>query len=146
MLGMHLVSEDDYKRMPYLLPHYKEYGFDGTDLLSYFMQTDNYCFPKIYPKFEDFIEFVDFPITDSLRHNVTYSIRLKKKKGCNVALINEKDFFKDDTTSTLWRQEEGVWVIDFTPKKRGDLFVAIRDPHDKTLYHSVLEYKTLQKE
>ena len=141
MLGLHTIEAKDFKCMPYLLPCFKEYGFDGADLLSYFGCAGNYDFPKIYPKFGQYLEFLDIPITGCLCHDSSYSISLLKKKDCHVAIINEGDFITDDDAITQWRHDNSVWRIDFVAKKEGVLSLSIRDFHDNALYHCVMKYE-----
>lgn len=141
MLGQYALSTNDYKLLPYLHPSYEEYGFEGSDLLSYFIQTGNCDFPKVYPNFGEFIDFVDIPITSKLQQNATYNISLIKKKDCHVAIVNEKDFLLDDLPSTQWRCEKQVWTIDFVARRKGKLSLSIRDKNNNTMYSSILEYK-----
>ena len=124
-----------------LHPSYEEYGFEGPDLLSYFIQTGNCDFPKVYPHFGEFVEFIDIPITSRLQQNATYNISLIKKKDCHVAIVNEKDFLLDDIPSSQWRSERQVWTISFVARRKGKLSLSIRDKNNNTLYSSVLEYK-----
>ena len=143
MLGPHTIEPKEFKCMPYLLPCFKEYGFDGADLLSYFSCTGNYDFPKIYPKFGQYLEFLDIPITRCLCQDSSYSISLLKKKDCHVAIINEGDFLTDDDAITQWRHDNSVWNINFVAKKEGVLSLSIRDFHDNALYHCVMKYEVI---
>ena len=141
MLGNFALSMEDYKHLPYLHPSYVEYGFDGTDLLSYFIHTGSCDFPKIYPNYGDFVEFVDIPITSRLQQNAQYNICVMKKKDCHLAIVNGKDFLVDDLPNSQWRYEKQRWTIAFVPKRRGSLSLSIRDNKNDTLYYSILEYK-----
>lgn len=141
MLGNYMFSADDYKRLPYLHPSYAEYGFESADLLSFFIHTGSYVFPKIYPNYGDYVEFVDIPITNRLQQNEQYSICLMKKKDCHLAIVNEKDFLLDDEQTSQWKSDGKKWTITFVPKHCGKLSLSIRDMCDKNLYHSILEYR-----
>ena len=141
MLGSFALSSEDYKRLPYLHPSYSEYGFDGTDLLSYFIHTGSCDFPKIYPNYGDKIEFVDIPIASILEQDKQYSISLIKKKDCHLAIINGKSFFLDDEQGSQWRYDKQRWTISFVPKRRGTLTLSIRDTIDNTRYYTIIEYK-----
>ena len=91
MLGDYVLSAADYKQLPYLHPSYAEYGLEGTDLLSYFIHTSSCDFPRIYPNFGNYIEFVDIPITSRLHQNEQYNICvIKKKEGALAKPCVEK--------------------------------------------------------
>lgn len=141
LLGNFALSLEDYKHLPYLHPSYVEYGFDGTDLLSYFIHTGSCDFPKIYPNYGDYVEFVDIPITCKLQQDVKYNICLIKKKDCHLAIINGKEFLLDDEQDSQWKHDGTKWSVTFIPQRRGTLSFSIRDPEKETLYHSVIEYK-----
>lgn len=141
MLGDFMLSSEDYKQLPYLHPSYAEYGFESTDLLSYFIHTGSCDFPKIYPNFGNNIEFVDIPIASRLHPNEQYSICVIKKKDCHLAIVNGKDFMIDDEQNTPWMHDGTKWTVTFIPKRRGTLTLSIRDTEEKNLYHSILEYK-----
>lgn len=141
MLGDFMLSLEDYKQLPYLHPSYAEYGFESTDLLSYFIHTGSYDFPKIYPNFGYYIELVDVPIASRLHPNEQYSICVIKKKDCHLAIVNGKDFMLDDEPDTKWRYDGTKWNVSFITKRRGTLSLSIRDNEKDTLYHSILEYK-----
>lgn len=142
MLGGLALSLRDYKQLPYLHPSYADYGFDSTDLLTYFIHKGSCDFPRIYPHFGSYIEFVDFPVSSSLSQNEQYSISLIKKKNCHLALVNGQDFILDDDEQSQWKRDKELWAISFTPKKRGKVSLSIRDHDNKTMYHCILEYKT----
>ena len=141
MLGDYVLSAADYKQLPYLHPSYSEYGFEGTDLLSYFIHTSSCDFPKIYPNFGNYIEFVDIPISSRLHKNEQYSICVLKKKECHLAIVNGKDFMLDDVQDSQWRNDGTKWTVSFIPQRRGTLSLSIRDKEKDTLYHSIIEYK-----
>lgn len=141
MLGDYTLSEKDYKLLPFLHPSYEEYGFESTDLLSYFIHKNSCDFPKIYPNYGKYIEFADIPITSRLRPTEKYSISVIKKRDCHLAIINDKDFMLDDEQNSQWKQIGSKWTVAFLPKKRGTLSLSIRDPEKETLYHTILEYK-----
>ena len=141
MLGNFMLSFEDYKRLPYLHPSYAEYGFESTDLLSYFIYTGSCDFPKIYPNFGNNLEFVDIPIASRLLPNKQYNICVMKKSNCHLAIVNGKDFMLDDEPGTKWINDGTKWTVTFTPKRRGTLSLSIRDNEKDTLYHSILEYK-----
>ena len=141
MLGDYVLSAADYKQLPYLHPSYAEYGFEGTDLLSYFIHTNSCDFPKIYPNFGDYIELVDIPIASRLHQNEQYCICVIKKKECHLAVVNGKDFMLDDEQDSQWRNDGTKWLVNFIPHRRGTLSLSIRDKEKKTLYHSIIEYK-----
>lgn len=141
LLGNFVLSADDYKLLPYLHPSYAKYGFDGTDLLSYFIHAGSCDFPKIYPNYGDYVELVDIPINSRLQLNVQYNICVMKRKVCHLAIINGKDFLVDDQSDSQWKYEKQRWTIAFVPKRRGSLSLSIRDKNSDTLYHSILEYK-----
>ena len=141
MLGNNILSKDDYKHLPYLHPSYAEYGFDGTDLLSYFIHAGTCDFPKIYPNYGKYIEFVDIPISNSLHQNEQYSICVIKKRDCHLAIIHGKDFMLDDEQNSQWRSDGTKWTIAFMPKRRGCLTLSIRDVERESLYHCIIEYK-----
>ena len=141
MLGGFALSSEDYKQLPYLHPCYAEYGFECTDLLSFFIHKGSCDFPKIYPRFGNYIEFIDIPISSSLQLYERYSINLIKKQDCHLAIINEKDFLFDDEGTSAWKCNGQKWSILFSPKRRGTLSLSIRDNNNKELYHSILEYK-----
>jgi len=140
MLGDHLLSINDYKQLPYLHPNYSQYGFEGTDLLSYFIQKGSCDFPKIYPNFGEFIEFVDIPITSRLKQNDTYTLSVIKKKECHLAIVNESDFEVDDDLDGKWTCNRQIWSVTFMVKRRGILALSIRDRHNKKQYARILEY------
>ena len=144
MLGEYALSAADYKQLPYLHPSYEEYGFESTDLLTYFIHKGSCDFPKIYPHFGDFIELVDIPVSSSLQMDQQYTICLMKKQDCHLAVINGKDFYLDDDENTQWRYNQQVWTITFIPKRRGTLTLSIRDKTDIDMYHGVIEYKILK--
>lgn len=139
LLDEYALSSDDYKQLPYFHPSYAEYGFEGTDLLSYFIHKGSCDFPKIYPQYGNYVELVDIPISSNLRQNVQYCISLIKKQDCHLAIINGKDFFLDD--DLLWKHDGNIWAISFTPQRYGTLTLSIRDNSDSKLYHCILEYK-----
>ena len=141
MLGEFVLSPQDYKQLPYLHPSYAEYGFESTDLLSYFVHKGSCDFPKIYPHFGSYMEFVDIPISSSLQQNEQYCISLIKKQECHLAIVNGKDFYLDDAEASLWKHDGQLWTISFTPQRCGTLALSIRDNSNKELYHCVLEYK-----
>ena len=141
LLGEFVLSPEDYKQLPYLHPSYADYGFEGTDLLTYFIRMGSCDFPKIYPSFGKYIEFVDIPISSSLQQNERYCISLIKKQDCHLAIINGKDFFLDDGEDSLWKRNGQMWTISFLPLKRGTLTLSLRDVGNRELYHCVLEYK-----
>ena len=142
MLGGLALSSEDYKQLPYLHPSYAEYGFESTDLLTYFINRGSCEFPRIYPSFGSYIEFVDIPVLSSLLQNKQYSISLIKKKDCHLAIINGKDYIIDDEEHSRRTQDKNLWVISFIPQKRGTVSLSIRDNDNKNLYHSILEYRT----
>ena len=141
MLGNYKLSLEDYKLLPFLHQSYAEYGFDGTDLLSYFIHVGSCDFPKIYPHYGSNIEFIDIPICSSLQQNTHYCFSFIKKKDCHLAIINGKTFILDDDQELQWRKVGQKTSITFIPKRRGTLTLSIRDNEDKNLYHSILEYK-----
>ena len=141
MLGEYVLSSEDYKQLPYLHPGYAEYWFESTDLLSYFIHKGSFDFPKIYPHFGKFVEFVDIPISQNLQMHQQYCVSLIKKHDCHLAIINGKDFFLDEGENSQWRHDRQVWTISFIPQRRGLLTLSIRDINDQELYHNVLEYK-----
>lgn len=141
LLGNYVLSPEEYKQLPYLHPSYSEYGFECSDLLSYFIHTRSFVFPKLYPNYGSYIEFVDIPIMSRLEQKEQYSICVIKKKDCHLAIINEKDFILDDEQNSQWRYDGQKWSIAFMPKKRGTLVLSIRDAEKETIYHSILEYK-----
>ena len=141
MLGGYELSSTDYKQLPYLHPCYADYGFEATDLLTYFIHKGSCDFPKIYPHFGDYVEFVDIPISSALRQAEQYRISLIKKKDCHLAIVNGKDFLLDDEANTLWKRDGQLWTIMFSPSRRGTLTLSLRGTYDTHLYHSVLEYK-----
>jgi len=141
MLGDYTLSKEDYKLLPFLHPSYEEYGFESTDLLSYFIHTKSCEFPKIYPNYSIYLEFVDIPITSRLHPTEQYGISVIKKRDCHLAIINDKDFMLDDEQNSQWKQNGSKWTVAFLPKKRGTLSLSIRDPEKETLYHTILEYK-----
>lgn len=141
MLGNYTLSKEDYKHLPFLHPSYEDYGFDSTDLLSYFIHTGSADFPTIYPNFSSYVEFTDIPISSRLHPNEQYSISVIKKKDCHLAIINEKDFILDDEQDSQWGCNGTNWVVSFIPKRRGKLSLSIRDSEKPFLYHTVLEYK-----
>ena len=141
MLGDYTLSTEDYKHLPYLHPSYAEYGFESTDLLSYFIHTNSCDFPKIYPHYSEYIEFVDIPIASRLRINEQYTICVLKKKECHLAIINGKDSMIDDEEETQWKDDGTKWIVTIIPKRHGTLSLSIRDNVNENLYHSILEYK-----
>lgn len=141
LLGDYILSKDDYKHLPYLHPSYAEYGFESTDLLSYFIHTGSCDFPKIYPNFSKYIEFVDIPIASRLSPNVQYCISVIKKTDCHLAIVNGNDFILDDELNSQWIHDRTNWTVTFIPKRRGTLSLSIRDHEKETLYHIILEYK-----
>lgn len=141
MLGGFALSSTDYKKLPYLHPSYAEYGFDSTDLLSYFIHNGSFDFPRIYPHFGSYIEFVDIPVFSSLLQNEQYSISLIKKRDCHLAIVNGKDFILDDEEHSQWTRNKNLWTISFVPKRRGTVSLSIRDNVNTELYHCILEYK-----
>lgn len=141
MMGKFALSSEDYKQLPYLHPCYAEYGFESTDLLSYFIHKGSCDFPKIYPHFGYLIEFVDIPVSSNLQQNQHYKVSVFKKQDCHLAIINGKDFFLDEGEDSQWNCDKQVWTISFTPKKRGKLTLSIRDNMNRDLYHCVLEYQ-----
>ena len=141
MLGNFILSAEDYRLLPYLHPSYAEYGFESTDLLSYFIHTGSCDFPKIYPNFGNYIEFVDIPIASRLHKNEHYSICVIKKRDCHLAIVNGKDFMLDDEQGSQWRNDGTKWSITFIPKRLGTLTLSIKDNEKKTIYHSILEYE-----
>ena len=141
MLGNFVLSVEDYRLLPYLHPSYAEYGFESTDLLSYFIHTGSCDFPKIYPNFSGYIEFVDIPIANRLQRNIQFSISVIKKRDCHLAIVNGKDFWIDDEQDSQWRYDGTKWTVTFIPKRRGTLSLSFRDNKKDTLYHTILEYK-----
>jgi transglutaminase/protease-like cytokinesis protein 3 len=141
MLGNYILSLEDYKHLPYLHPSYVEYGFEGTDLLSYFIHTNSCDFPKIYANFGNSIEFVDIPIASRLSLNEKYTICVIKKRECHLAIVNGNDYMIDDEQNTQWKQNGAQWNVTFIPKRRGTLSLSIRDDKNDILYHCILEYK-----
>lgn len=141
MLDNFVLSTEDYKRLPYLHPSYAEYGFEGNDLLSFFIHARSLDLPKIYPNYGKYIEFIDIPIASRLCPNEQYSICVIKKKECHLGIIHGKDIILDDEQESQWRCVGTKWNITFIPKRRGVLTLSIRDNEQETLYHSILEYK-----
>lgn len=140
MLGSHFLSTQEYKHLPYIHPSYAEYGFESTDLLSYFIHTCSCDFPKIYPNFGNYIEFVDIPITSKLTPNEHCSFCIIKKRDCHLAIVYGKEFMLDDEQGTQWRNDGTKWTITIIPKRHGKITLSIRDEEKNTLYHSILEY------
>ena len=141
MLGGFTLSSEDYKQLPYLHPSYGEYGFDSTDLLTYFIHKGSCDFPRIYPHFGSYIEFVDIPIFSSLRQNDQYSISLIKNKDCHLAIVNGKDLIFDDEEHSQWKRYKNLWTVSFIPKRCGTVSLSIRDNDNIDMYHCILEYK-----
>ena len=141
MLGDFSLSLEDYKQLPYLHPSYAEYGFESSDLLTYFIHEGSFDFPKIYPHYGKYIEFVDIPVSSCLQMNQQYYVSLIKKQDCHIAIVNGKNFMLDDEEESQWKCDRQVWSIIFMPKVRGTLSLSIRDNCNKELYHCILEYK-----
>ena len=141
MLGDFSLSSEVYKQLPFLHPRDAEYGFEGPDLLTYFIHKGSCDFPKLYPNFGQFIEFKDIPVSSNLLLKHQYKVSLIKKKDCHLAVVNGGVFYLDDGEDSHWKCDSQVWTISFTPQKLGTLTLSIRDNSDKGLYHSILEYK-----
>lgn len=141
LLGDFSLSLEDYKQLPYLHPSFAEYGFESSDLLTYFIHEGSFDFPKIYPHYGKYIEFVDIPVSSCLQMNQQYYVSLIKKQDCHIAIVNGKNFMLDDEEESQWKCDRLVWSIIFMPKVRGTLSLSIRDNCNKELYHCILEYK-----
>lgn len=141
LLGDYILSKEEFSNLPYILPKYEGYGFISTDLLSYFLQFKEACFPLIYPSYSEYVEFIDIPIEAKLQINKEYEFKIKKKKECILAIINEPSFLLEDSDNTFWTNNgNNIFTIKVTPKYIGKLFVSIRDENRNNTYNAILEY------
>ena len=141
LLGDYIMSKQEFQRLPYFIPKHKDYGFDATDLLSFFLQIPYASFPLIYPSYSNYVEFIDIPIDSKLHIGKEYTFIIKKKEYCTLAIINERDFIIDDDIDSLWSNNHDIWNITFVPKHNGNLFLSLRDNYNNNKYNAILEYE-----
>lgn len=140
LLGEYPFSPSDYKQLPYLHPSYAEYGFDAKDLLSYFIHTGSSDFPKIYPSFGKFVEFVDIPVSSVLRKGAIYDFSLIKKRNCSLAISVGNDFFLESDVS-VWQISGNRCKATIQLRKTGIMTLSIKDENSINKYNVIIEYK-----
>ena len=140
LLGEYFFSLSDYKQLPYLHPSYAEYGFEAKDLLSYFIHTGSSDFPKIYPSFGKYIEFIDIPISSVLRKGAIYEFILEKKVNCSLAISIGSDFYFESDNS-VWQISGNKCKAVIQPDKTGKMTLSIKDKNSTNKYNVIIEYK-----
>lgn len=140
LLGEYPFSPSDYKQLPYLHPSYSEYGFDPKDLLSYFIHTGSSDFPKIYPSFGKYVEFIDIPILSVLSKGEVYEFLLAKKRNCSLAIsIGDKFYLEHDTS--VWQISRNRCKATIKLNKTGIMTLSIKDENSDNKYNVIIEYK-----
>lgn len=140
LLGEYPFSSSDYKQLPYLHPSYAEYGFDAKDLLSYFINTGSCDFPKIFPSFGKYVEFIDIPISSMLRKGMVCEFSLVKKSKCSLAISIESDFYLESDKS-VWEISDNRCKATILLHKTGVLNLSIKDENTANKYNVLIEYK-----
>lgn len=140
LLGEYSFSPSDYKQLPYLHPSYAEYGFDAKDLLSYFIHTGSSDFPKIYPSFGKYVEFIDIPVSSVLRKGTICEFSLVKKSDCSLVLSIGNDFYQESDTF-VWQISGNRCKATILPHKTGTMTLSIKDENTANKYNVIIEYK-----
>lgn len=140
LLGKYSFSSCDYRQLPYLHPSYAEYGFDAKDLLSYFIHTGSSDFPKIYPSFGKYVEFIDIPISSILRKGTICEFTIVKKRDCSLAISIGNDFYLESDTS-VWQIFSNRCKATIIPHKTGMMTLSIKDENSANKYNVIIEYK-----
>lgn len=112
---------------------YKEKGFDGKKILEGIRNGSVKTLPEIFDN--DGITVVDVPINGTLDSGRKYTFRIKQEHSGKLAIINNKDWYKEWTSL----DNDGLMEIEVYPNP-GTLIIAIQESSGKG-YTYCMRYK-----
>ena len=132
---------EHFKLFPYATPSLEKYGFHPIDTLRYYITHPSDKIPKFDDKYIDDITFIELPLSSELTISQEYTVSIKKKRPCTLALIYNKEFYIDNKEPNHWLYVEDVYTIRIRPPKRGTLSVGIQNKTDESLFNIITTFK-----
>jgi len=118
------VKRDEFLKMPPLLPEIVLWGFNPEATFSYFAKNKDIGFPEIF-SIEITWRINMMPVSKELKVGKSYDFEFELPSNNEIVIIcNNKDWVR-------FNQEGGKFSVTFSPTKKGEAVLAVKQPNGK---------------
>jgi len=129
-----LLSLSEYEQLPKVSGSYFALGFNGKETYDLLRSNPNLETPSMY-KVAIHIEKIDAPKLKDLHKNQSYRFEFYAPNAYKMALID------GDNNWTYFKESNGRFYIDFTPKRTGVLRVSVKEKRNERSFSGLMAYK-----
>lgn len=131
------ISLGVYEKLPPIEWPFFEMGFDAKTIFKNLMTNPDKTFPEAYAS-KTYVQVKNAPAYRDIKINTPCQFEFFIPRAYSVSVID------NDNNWTYMENKKGVFRLNYTPDKTGDLYIAVKSENGGEFYNHILKYNVAE--